>query len=142
MKGCAARSSRSVRAVAAAAVVTGRYQWEVCGCIRNSSRLTSMVANSSMPARSTRVVRRTPSAARGTGVLGSRRRPRTRQARESGMLTARVARQPPTPISRPPRVGPMTAMVWLATESAVSTPAGLSCPVRRASLRMRCIEAG
>jgi hypothetical protein len=37
----------------------------------------------------------------GTGVRGRRREPRTRQARANGMLTAKMARQPPTPISRP-----------------------------------------
>ena len=58
------------------------------------------------------------------------------------MLIANVARQPPTEISRPPSVGPMTAIVWVVTDSAVSTPAGLAMPVRRASLRMRYIAAG
>ncbi len=58
------------------------------------------------------------------------------------MLTANVARQPPTPISRPPRVGPTTTMVWAETASAVSTVPGLSRPVRSASLRIRYMAAG
>ena len=60
----------------------------------------------------------------------------------SGMLTAKMVRQPPSPISRPPRLGPMTAMVWVETARAVSTPVGLSCPVRVDSLRIRYMAAG
>jgi hypothetical protein len=58
------------------------------------------------------------------------------------MFTARVARQPPARMSRPPRVGPITAIVWFATASTVRTPLGLSCPVRVDSLRMRYIADG
>ena len=41
---------------------------------------------------------------------------------------ASVRRQPPSPISRPPRVGPITAMVWVEIASAVRMAAGLSRP--------------
>ena len=58
------------------------------------------------------------------------------------MLMAKMLRQPPTPISRPPSVGPTTAMVWADTARAVSTPPGLSWPVRSASRRIRYIAAG
>ena len=68
--------------------------------------------------------------------------PSTRQAIDSGRLMANVARQPPSSISRPPSVGPITMVVWVAMLSALSTPAGLRTPVRRPSLRIRCMLAG
>ena len=52
-------------------------------------------------------------AARGERRRGRRSAPRTRQATASGTLTVKIVRQPPRPISSPPSVGPMTAMVWV-----------------------------
>ena len=97
-----------------------------------------MTVNSAMPGRSSRA---TPAGAAGRR-RGSRRAPRTRQASDSGMFTAKIVCQPPKPMSSPPSVGPMTAMTWPDTDSAVSTPAGLRSPVRSASLRVRYIAAG
>lgn len=151
MNGSATRSSRAAKPAAAAAVTTGRYKWATCGLIRNSISEVSITANSAMPAMSTPPVLPAPFVSFRAafsrifcraGRFGSRSVPRTRQASDSGMLMVKMVRQPPRPISSPPRVGPMTAMVWLATESAVRTPLGLSRPVRRASLRMRYIAAG
>jgi len=45
-------------------------------------------------------------------------------------------------MSTPPSVGPITAIVWADTDSRVSTEAGLSRPVRSASLRISDIAAG
>ncbi len=62
---------------------------------------------------------------------GSSSMPSTRQATASGMLTAKIARQPAAPMSRPPKVGPITTMVCAETASTVSTPPGRSTPERR-----------
>ncbi len=97
-----------------------------------------MTANRSMPGGSTS---RRDSAA-SLLSFGSRSEPRTRQARDSGTLTVKMARQPPTPMRKPPSVGPITDTVCADTASAVRTPAGLSLPVRSASLRVSCIAAG
>ena len=53
-----------------------------------------------------------------------------------------VARQPPIPMSSPPSVGPITAIVWVDTESRVRMPSGLSRPVRADSRRTSDIAAG
>ena len=98
-----------------------------------------------MPGRSSWAARR-PRCAGGSAPvpasLGSRSSPSSTAATASGTFSANVVRQPPSPISRPPSSGPITAMVWLATARAVSTPPGLSCPVRLASLRSSAIAAG
>ncbi|GAA3366517.1 hypothetical protein GCM10020366_70440 [Saccharopolyspora gregorii] len=107
------------------------------GSIRNSSSALSVAANSAMPGTSSE-----PEPDSCPPPRGSRSAPSTRQASESGMFTANTVRQPPNPISSPPRVGPTTAMVCAEIASAVSTPFGLSRPVRRDSLRIRCIAAG
>ena len=98
---------------------------------------TSVAAKSSTPGMSR--YRRSAGTA---SDLGSTNQPSARQAIASGTFSANVARQPPTAMSRPPRVGPITAMVCVATDSTVSTPAGRSCPVRRPSSRMSVIAAG
>ncbi len=58
------------------------------------------------------------------------------------MFTTNTARQPATPRSSPPRLGPTTAIVDVAIDSTVSTPSGLSVPVRSASPRISAIAAG
>ena len=99
---------------------------------------------------SRRTAARRPGRARGVPPVGrcsavcfgSTRKPSTRQATESGRLTANVARQPPRSISSPPSVGPMTIARLGGDANAVSTAAGRSPPVRRPSLRIRCMRAG
>ncbi len=98
---------------------------------------SSSAAKSSMPGRSTGRRERSPGA-----VAGRYSAPSTRQAADSGTLTVKTARQPPSPMSSPPSAGPTTETVWLATASAVSIPAGLSFPVRSASRRVSCMDAG
>ena len=111
--------------------------------VRNSSSATSGAAEQrGSRRRSMRRARPARSRRSTGGPFGRRRAPSTRQASASGRLTAKVARQPPRPISRPPRVGPMTATVWVDTASTVSTLAGLSRPVRSASLRISDIADG
>ena len=75
-------------------------------------------------------------------VFGKRKYPKITQASDSGIFTKNVLCQPPISIRRPPNVGPITAIVWLAIAKIVSTLVGLSWPVRSASLRIRYIEAG
>lgn len=138
MKGSATRSSRRTSPLPATAVSARRYRSATPGFIRNSISETSIAANSAMPTRSTaRFAGGVPNE-----CFGRRSEPSTRQASDNGMLTVKTSRQPPAPMSSPPSVGPMTTTPWLATESAVRTPVGLSCPVRSASLRVRYMDAG
>ena len=98
--------------------------------------MTSMAANRAIPGRSSA----------GTGpvraVCGSRSAPNTKPSTARGMLTAKTAGQPATPTRNPPSVGPITAIVCVEMAKSVRIAAGLSWPVRSASLRIRYIAAG
>ncbi|MDX3002356.1 hypothetical protein PWY87_11785 [Kribbella solani] len=61
---------------------------------------------------------------------------------ESGTLMVKMRCQPPRPIRSPPRVGPITAITWFAIERLLRITAGVSIPVRSASLRIKDIAAG
>ena len=107
MKGSVARNSHRVKAAPMTTATANNHRRATCRFIRNNNSEVSVAPKSTSPMMSNRE----PDSRAMGSVRGSTSPPRTRQPSASGMLIAKVARQPPTEISSPPSVGPMTAIV-------------------------------